>query len=442
VVVGPYKTLDLGGGKVAQLFLLRYGEDGQLLSPETQQIVKNSLAGVSDVFLFSHGWNNTFADASSRYLDFAKGYAAQRAHFGPAMPDGYQPLLIGVIWPSTSFVFPWEEGPKIAADSPVEAARTEEMLRLVASNLQDDAGGRLAELVDGQAELDEEDARRAAELVSAGLPPADADDGSARPSADDLLAAWAALDGAAPEPADPDDFGEPAARGAAGPQAAGFFSKLDPRSLLRVATVWLMKDRAGKIGAHGVAPLLGHVLDNSAARVHLIGHSFGARVVLSSVAAAPLSRTVRSMLLLEPAVNRWCFAADVVGSGRVAGYQPVLGRVELPILSTFSKHDFPLTQAFHLAVRGSSLGEPKIAAIGDTDRYGALGGYGPKGMGDLAEVQSAIKAGLASYAFTPGKEVIAIDGGVDIDGAPAIGGHGDVVNPTTWWALHCLTGAA
>jgi hypothetical protein len=37
--------------------------------------------------------------------------------------------------------------------------------------------------------------------------------------------------------------------------------------------------------------------------------------------------------------------------------------------------------------------------------------------------------------------VVAIDGGVDLNGRPAIGGHGDINNPVTWWALHCLTSA-
>ena len=36
----------------------------------------------------------------------------------------------------------------------------------------------------------------------------------------------------------------------------------------------------------------------------------------------------------------------------------VLDKVERPILSTFSRHDLPLHEVFHLAVRGSSLGEP------------------------------------------------------------------------------------
>lgn len=442
LVVGPYKVLDLTGGKTAETYLLRYDEGGQLLSSETESMLRSSLDGVSDVFLFSHGWNNTFADAADNYLRFIEGYIAQRAQFNVPVPGNYQPLLVGVIWPSTSFVFPWDEGPKIAADSDIESRRTEEMLRLVTTSVGEAAGGRLAELVDGSPGLAEAEARVAAETMITSLWKSDADaSSSAPPTVDELLEAWAALEGGAPLPADPDEFGEIVGGAAAAPKPAGFFSRLDPRTLLRMGTVWLMKDRAGKVGVNGVAPLVAHVLSNTSARLHMIGHSFGGRVVLSSVAAAPGVRRVRSMLLLEPAVNRWCFAADVVGKGTAGGYQPVLDRVELPILSTFSKHDIPLTQAFHLAVRGSSLGEPRIAAVGDTYRYGALGGYGPEGMADLAEEQRAIKAGSDRYVFTPGKKIIAINGGIDIDGRPAIGGHSDINNATTWWALHCLTGA-
>jgi hypothetical protein len=34
-----------------------------------------------------------------------------------------------------------------------------------------------------------------------------------------------------------------------------------------------------------------------------------------------------------------------------------------------------------------------------------------------------------------------VDGSGDIDGKPAIGGHGDVNNATTWWLLRCLVAA-
>ena len=83
------------------------------------------------------------------------------------------------------------------------------------------------------------------------------------------------------------------------------------------------------------------------------------------------------MLLLQAAVNRWCFAKDVAGTGRTGGYNPVLNRVEKPIMTTFSAYDEPLTKVFHLAMRGGHLGEPDIAALGDPELYGALGGFGP-----------------------------------------------------------------
>jgi hypothetical protein len=441
MVVGPFKSFDIGGGKHADLYLLRFGSDGALQSPQTAQLLRDSLGGVTDVFVFSHGWNNTFDAASSNYERFIKGYMEQRAQLNLPAPANYQPVLVGVIWPSTSFLFPWEGGPQIAADSGVESARTEEMLRLISDNLDPEAAAELVEIIDGRTEVTEDVARKAAEILVTGLRGTDPDDGSQPPAVEEVLTAWAALDGTAPEPAGPDDFGGVGDAGGEAPRAAGIFDKFDPRNVLRMGTVWLMKDRAGKVGAHGVSPLVKHVLDQTEARLHLVGHSFGARVVLSSLAAAPVNRSARSMLLLQPAVNRWCFAEDVIGSGRPGGYRPVLERVELPIMTTFSKHDAPLRQAFHLAVRGNSLGEPDIAAVGDTGRYGALGGYGPAGLDDdVLDTQDA-RAPVNPYIFAAGKQVSAMNGGIDIDGRPAIGGHSDINNPATWWALHSLTGA-
>jgi hypothetical protein len=444
MVVGPYLRYDISSDVMADFYLLRYANDGRLLSPQTEQMLKDGLAGISDVFLFSHGWNNTFADAARSYRDFISGFMKQRADLGIPIRAGYKPLLIGVIWPSTSFLMPWEDGPQIAADTSIEAPRTEEMLRLLTASLDPGADARLAELVDGSTTLTATAAREAADIILDGLRPHnDPDDGSPAPTANELIDAWAALEGRSSETTDPDDFGGVGdTEIASEPAAASGFGVLDPRNLLRIGTVWLMKDRAGKVGAHGVGPLVRYILDNTSARLHLIGHSFGARVVLSSLAVGtPQVRAARSMLLLQPAVNRWCFADDVAGTRRQGGYHPILSRVELPVLSTFSKFDRPLRQAFHLAVRGSSLGEPEIAAVGDTVRYGALGGYGPAGLGGSAEEQPALAEGAGPYQFTPGKRVIAINGGVGLNGKPAINGHSDINNTTTWWLLHCLVNA-
>ena len=457
-MIGAVDTITIADGLTADLYLLRFDKDGGLRSPKTARMFLDAARDASDVFVFSHGWNNTYDLALRGYRGFIAGYGQQRQQLGLPLPPGYRPVLLGIIWPSTSFVLPWESGPDIAAgDGTGQSLLDEEMLSFVSESLDDDAAAELAELVDGRSALPPDDAARAAEIVLAGL--WSADDGGAdrtdvalpRPTAEDFLLSWQALDevsgdGVLGDPgADDlagleddfgtvgDDVGTPSPDDA--PLAAGGIS-LDPRNLLRAGTLWTMKARAGRVGAHGVAPLLRTVLDREPApRVHLVGHSFGGRVMLSAVAAGELPAKVHSMVLLQPAVNRWCFAPSVPGLDGPGGYHPVLDRVRKPVLTTFSKHDVPLHQAFHLAVRGSSLGEPDIAAVGNTDLYGALGGYGPAGLGGLAVTQDARAPGSAPYT-SPTARVIAIDGGVAVAGGPAIGGHSDISNPVTYWALH------
>jgi hypothetical protein len=446
VVVGPYEHYDIGDGVVADLYLLRYDEHGRLQSPQTEQLLRTAISEqpASDVFLFSHGWNNTFEVAAKRYRDFITGYMRQRAQFGIPLPAAYRPVLVGVIWPSTSFVFPWENGPTIAAAPVDDSSQTEEMLRLLSGGLDPESSATFVERVDGREVVDKVDAEAAAEaLISALWPGNDPDDGSNPPTVDEVINAWQSLEGnTTAGSVSTGGFGTVGrAAPAAAPVAAGF--SLDPRDLLRLGTVWKMKGRAGTIGATGVAPLVRHVLDETDARLHMIGHSFGARVMLSALAIGdPPTRNARSMLLLEPAVNRWCFAPKVVGSDTPGGYYPVLTRVELPVFSTFSKYDIPLHDVFHIAVRGSSLGEPAIAAVDDTYRYGALGGFGPEGLDGLSTVEQARPAGSEPYPMPDKVRVVAIDGGIDLGGTPAIAGHGDINSPITWWALHCLTSAA
>ena len=52
-------------------------------------------------------------------------------------------------------------------------------------------------------------------------------------------------------------------------------------------TYWEMKQRAGIVGAAGIGPLLGRLHETqSTLRVHVIGHSFGARGVSSRCKAS------------------------------------------------------------------------------------------------------------------------------------------------------------
>ncbi|MFC9585805.1 hypothetical protein ACFVJ8_23665 [Streptomyces yangpuensis] len=448
-MAGPFQTLPIGDGASADLYLLRYGKDGLLRSPAAEDEVKEQLDGVSDVYFFAHGWNNIFAKALDRYQDFAAGYIEQGAEFDIRHPGPgpYQPLLVGAIWPSTSFVMPWEEGPAIAGPPDPDgaaAAEQEELLALATSEMNADEDRAFVDAVDGRTAVNKATATKLAAIVLRNLrATTDPDDGSAPPNVAGLLKIWAELGGGPlPEPSEaPAPFGRVGSGGAGSPpDAAGLV--YDPRDILRVASVWQMKARAGVVGAKGVAPLLEHILHRDPpVRLHLIGHSFGARVVLSALNAAAAERPAHSMLLLQPAVNRWCLAPNVEGTGRPGGYHSVLAKVEQPILTTFSSHDKPLTNVFHLAMRGKNLGEqqPETAAAGDWYQYGALGGYGPAGLDGQATTCDAVAPGQGNYPLGGGARVIAINGGSKVDGQVPIRGHGEISNPFTWWALHDLT---
>jgi hypothetical protein len=177
--------------------------------------------------------------------------------------------------------------------------------------------------------------------------------------------------------------------------------------------------------------LLADLLKSGTARVHLIGHSYGCKVVLSALCFPVLPRPVNSVLLLQPAISYLCFAEDATGSKNPGGYRDALKRVEQPILITFSPHDIPLTQIFHLAIRRpSDIGEEQIAGAPPPSRYAALGGYGPGGCDtDCNEVD--LKKIGDPYNLGPGARKIQA-----LNGAQAIYGHGDISNDFTWWALY------
>ncbi len=211
-----------------------------------------------------------------------------------------------------------------------------------------------------------------------------------------------------------------------------FLDFLNPREIIRKATVYQMKDRAGTVGASGVGPMLRQLLSIGGPRIHLMGHSFGGKVVLSALTVPSHPRRVESVLLLQPAINHLCFAEDV--DGRRGGYRPALDRTIRPILSTFSSMDSPLGCFFHLAVRrDGDLAEQRIAAA--PSQFAALGGFGPGGLAPGESNTIEIPAPPSRYPALPaGVKIRALDGSAD-----RITGHGDVRNPFTEWALVSLT---
>jgi hypothetical protein len=431
IPAGPFETLRTAEGVVFPYYIVPFDKKGRCEGPKTREHLLANLAGYSDIFFFSHGWNNDWEVATQRYADFIDGYIKQKSTLGLTSPAGYKPLLVGVFWPSQTMAwFDSETGPGFAGagDEDVEAGRT--LVTEIAEALPEAQYARFLGLTQASA-LSDDEAHELAALLASVLAPEDEGLGRERATADDLLAAAAAWQAPAP---DFDAVGTAVPAAGDGPAAAGLgdiAAKLDPRNLLKPFTVWQMKDRAGVVGSRGVSELLGQLLQRSQARIHLLGHSFGCKVVMSAAAALPepLPRKLHSALLLQPAISQYAFAAKVPESGLVGGYRKNLQRIERPVVATFSANDVALSKTFHLALRRESdLGEQPEAA-GSPSKYGALGGFGPQASDETIVF---IKDAGEPYDFGAGGRI------VGVRGTRTIGGHGDISNASTWWLAYSL----
>ena len=400
----------------------------------------------SDIYLFSHGWNNDWDTATARYEHFMKGYAGLRAELKLGYKRPYKPLLIGVFWPSTALVLPSEEAPDMAADEPLAS-----VLADLAAEMPQAQRGRFGELMSHGGSLDDAQAQELATLLvplwnrfqQAGTAKGDVPIDPI--AASELLALWRP----AQESAEDDDEYGGLADSVSSRQPGAAFSFGDllsaPRDLLRAFTVLQMKDRAVRVGGSGVSSLLRDVAKHSAARgpadaaarMHLIGHSYGCIVMLSAlVSDAPgaLPRKVDSVLLLQAAVSRLCFAGKVPGKSYPGGYRAAFANVTQPLLATYTKRDGPLRYLFHMAVRrDEDLGQPVIAgAPSAPSKYAALGGYGPDGCGDVECKYQPIHGAGETYVDLGKKELRLIA----LEADEVIRGHGEISVPETWWALY------
>lgn len=452
---GPYKTLTIDGQSVPW-YIVPFDKAGECTGPRTRQhLVDAAAAGnFTDIFLFSHGWNNDWKAASNRYDDFIGRYSELRLENSLTYVEPHRPLLVGIFWPSTALVAPWESAPKFAA-APVDNATRDEAvgesqreLEELATLIAPEQRTRFYELLQGDQQLSSSEERELAEILSPAWSKLQSNvagdlNAPASISPNALLELWhaSATGGQAHDGGlDPNDEGGLAdAPAGDGPSAAFGLGDIlkAPRDLLRTFTVLQMKDRAATVGARGVGPLLRDLLTRApTARVHLIGHSYGCVVVLSALCyppTVPLPRPVDSVLLLQAAVSRLCFAARVPGHNYAGGYRDAFSRVNQPILATFTNKDVPLTKLFHIAVRrDKDLGQATIAAApAAPSQYAALGGFGPDGCSEAECEYVRIHHVGDDYALRDNPHRI-----IALQSNEAISGHGEVSVPETWWALY------
>ncbi|WP_030161838.1 hypothetical protein [Streptomyces sp. NRRL S-244] len=429
----------IGAGPYAEL---TFDADG-----DVDQGTQDAVAALeaTDLLVFAHGWNSDRA-TSTRLFD--RFYAPFPGLVGPGVRLGY----VGVVWPSIRFSdepIPDFDPHGALAEPGHGTALDPATLRALGEFWP----GRVAEL-DRVAELLEDRPESAAAFTEfgalvrelAGVDVVDAGDSADAGSAVDPAAAVAATVAVAgPVVRDvPDIFaldvlevcrafteglaeaGAPTG-GAAEPgfSVGGGLRALwnGAKELLRQATYYQMKKRAGVVGERGLGPMLAELAGRRPAlRIHLIGHSFGARVVSFSLRAVPDgARYVKSATLLQGAFSHYAFADrlphDKGSGGALRGMQR---RVDGPVLACHSPYDSALKVFYPLASRmaGDSAG-----LLGFDERWGAIGHDGVQAVPGAPRLtlDAALRAGV------PEAGCVSVDtGSVVRRGGPPSGAHSDI----------------
>ena len=346
----------------------------------------------TDVFLLSHGWNNSSTDATQLYA----GLMGQLAAVADA-PD-YRPLAVGVIWPSKA----WDE----EADS--NEGLGEAVYESLSPSRASPAGFR-------------HDVLRVGQLVTA-----------AHLTAAERTEFNALLRRHAEPPTEADDKGnfDPNA-----PVEALEGIGSSAKDLFRAFSYWQMKKRAGVVGRTGVRATAAALQARfPLARLHLVGHSFGCKVMLAAVAGPgdPLPRPVQTLVLLQGAVSYEAMAEKVSGTTSPGGYHDAIevSRVDGPIVASYSRLDTACGRLYPLASRiAGQVGELE----GLLDRFRALGAVGASGVRDDLDHGPVLmnEVGTA-YGFT-GTGVWSVDGGTG--GSAFITGHSVIQTPQVAWLI-------
>jgi hypothetical protein len=119
---GPFEALSVAGESVPS-YVIPFDRDGVLQAPLTARHLAGAAAdGPTDVYLFSHGWNNDWDAALDLYRRFMQTYGGVVQAHGQPHPSG-KSLVVGVFWPS--IVLPSSTAPKMAGDSAPETTDTD-----------------------------------------------------------------------------------------------------------------------------------------------------------------------------------------------------------------------------------------------------------------------------------------------------------------------------
>jgi hypothetical protein len=421
-------------------------EGGIAKRSQVDDLMKSLPKDTSDVFVISHGWNNNMEEARDLYdrLFFQVAAELKRGRIPGAAGRRY--AILGLLWPSKKFTDK-ELIASGAASGGTGASVPDDYLReqlATLSALLDDPASTvdlkraeaLIPSLEDKKSAREEFARILLKYAPKASEEGDHDLPTSMP--EDVLAKL----GAAPLPAELTEVttggaaaiapSKPGAGPGGGAAGLNLFSgiKAGAAKLLNLLTYYKMKERAAVVGGRGVIDVLRELREGrDALKFHLIGHSFGGRLVAAAARGRdgedPL--VVDSLTLLQAAFSHFGFAQryDKTNDGyfrRVVSPDHVRG----PIIVTHSNRDWAVGVAYPAASRlrgqiASALGG------GKNDPYGGIGRNGAQSTPESVDLVLHAP-GDPGYDFQQGKLY-------NLNGDACIEGHSDIARAEVAYAL-------
>ncbi len=398
-------------------------KDGTVSDPASVDALLTELttAQTTDLLVISHGWNNDIADARQLYQHLVPLIAAEVVK----RPDltSRKFAVLGVLWPSKKFADADLTAGGAASLTPSGSDELVDRLR----ELQDFFDGPESDATIQQAiaeatQLDHDPNARIRyvalmKTIVAGMmhiPDSEPEDIAAshlnKETPDALLTRLSEVE--LTEPVGGSTGGAESIGTSvdmiAGNESGGAEGFLDfsgfidgARNLLNFTTYYQMKARAGQVGVLGLHPVLAQVKQTlPSCRLHLIGHSFGARLVTAATAGPDTQSVlpVATLSLLQGAFSHYGFADDYL-PGKDGFFRSVLTQQKVtgPIIISQTHNDKAVGLAYAVASR---IAGQTAEAIGDAnDLYGGMGANGAQKSG--ASTQFTLNAGT-TYTFQPG----------------------------------------
>lgn len=437
----PARKVEGGGDRMPTFssagHRLSFTETGDLAraSEAERDRLLNATTDATDVFILSHGWWNSTGAADCRYQQIADGLRARLPkELGPA----FKPVLVGIYWPSV--IFPTETGdcePAIRTPQGAEAM----VQGSFASDLS--AWATAAFPAASTTSTFAADCARAVELFG-------------RERQGEKLTRVEAIELAtilerwrrASTNADSFSSDGPATEvfGATPTAIAdAWLTKDGPQEALSLSNVlnfgnaftfWTMKARAGVVGSRGVHDLVKAIRARAGnnIRIHLIGHSFGGRL-LSAAVVGPTGATqneVDSLILLEGAFSHFAFSTreQIGGFGfpgsRGGVFEGVAKSSSTPspavrgwMVAMFSNGDLANRVLYPMASK--IQGSDREAAM--VVRWGSIGADGFKGP---ATTSLRLRgADPAEWAAAFGNTAIRM---VNVDASGVVKDHSDLIH--------------